>query len=65
VGKYLDTSLIKADVQPRLARLIIKGRLLQLVLPVEVSRGHAAHAVFVIGGDCAHSTAGPEVKSSM
>uniref|UniRef100_A0A383WCJ9 Dynein axonemal assembly factor 11-like CS domain-containing protein n=1 Tax=Tetradesmus obliquus TaxID=3088 RepID=A0A383WCJ9_TETOB len=36
VGKYLDTSLIKADVQPRLARLIIKGRLLQLVLPVEV-----------------------------
>ncbi|KAF6251492.1 hypothetical protein COO60DRAFT_1675455 [Scenedesmus sp. NREL 46B-D3] len=35
-GKYLDTSLIKADVQPRLARLIIKGRLLQLVLPVEV-----------------------------
>jgi hypothetical protein len=37
VGKYLDTSLIKADVQPRLARFIIKGRLLQLVLPLEVS----------------------------
>lgn len=37
VGKYLDTSLIKADVQPRVARLLIKGRLLQLVLPCEVS----------------------------
>lgn len=36
VGKFLDTSLIKADVQPRLVRLLIKGRLLQLVLPVEV-----------------------------
>lgn len=37
VGKFLDTSLIKADVQPQVARLLIKGRLLQLVLPVEVS----------------------------
>jgi protein TilB len=39
VGKFLDTSLIKADVQPRLVRLLIKGRLLQLVLPMEVGAG--------------------------
>lgn len=37
VGKYLDTSLIQADVQPKYVRLLIKGRLLQLLLPVEVS----------------------------
>eukprot|EP00877_Chromochloris_zofingiensis_P015031 jgi/Chrzof1/9782/Cz04g15170.t1 len=36
VGKYLDTSLIQADVQPKYVRLLIKGRLLQLLLPVEV-----------------------------
>jgi len=36
VGKFLDTSLIRADVQPRVVRLLIKGRLLQLVLPAEV-----------------------------
>lgn len=38
VGKFLDTSLIRADVQPRVVRLLIKGRLLQLVLPAEVRR---------------------------
>lgn len=36
VGKYLDTSLIQADVQPTFVRLLIKGRLLQLLLPAEV-----------------------------
>ncbi len=36
VGKYLDTSLIKADVQPTFVRLLIKGKLLQLCLPCEV-----------------------------
>lgn len=36
MGKFLDTSLIRADVQPRVVRLLIKGRLLQLVLPAEV-----------------------------
>lgn len=41
VGKFLDTSLIKADVQPCAVRLLIKGRLLQLVLPAEV-RGDAS-----------------------
>eukprot|EP00884_Botryococcus_braunii_P011116 jgi/Botrbrau1/20004/Bobra.200_1s0011.1 len=35
VGKYLDTSLIKADVQPTVVRLLIKGKLLQLRLPGE------------------------------
>lgn len=39
VGRYLDTSLIQADVQPRAARLLIKGRLLQLALPQEASSG--------------------------
>jgi protein TilB len=48
VGKFLDTSLIKADVQPRAVRLLIKGRLLQLVLPAEVRRGGALAA-----GSCA------------
>jgi len=36
VGKFVDTSLIKADVQPRVVRLLVKGRLLQLLLPAEV-----------------------------
>lgn len=36
VGKYMDTSLIRADVQPTFVRLLIKGKLLQLVLPCEV-----------------------------
>lgn len=37
VGKFTDTSLIKADVQPTFVRLLIKGRLLQLTFPEEVS----------------------------
>eukprot|EP00232_Nephroselmis_pyriformis_P000717 CAMPEP_0182914760 /NCGR_PEP_ID=MMETSP0034_2-20130328/38734_1 /TAXON_ID=156128 /ORGANISM="Nephroselmis pyriformis, Strain CCMP717" /LENGTH=451 /DNA_ID=CAMNT_0025051543 /DNA_START=72 /DNA_END=1427 /DNA_ORIENTATION=+ len=36
VGKYMDTSLIEADVQPHYVRLLIKGRLLQLELLEEV-----------------------------
>lgn len=36
VGRFMDTSLIKADVQPLFVRLLIKGRLLQLTLPEEV-----------------------------
>ncbi len=38
VGRYLDSSLIQADVQPKYVRLLIKGRLLQLMLPLEVRR---------------------------
>lgn len=47
MGKYLDTSLIKTDLQPRYIRLLIKGRLLQLNLPVEVRRwgGSRYHAL--------------------
>ncbi|CAK0784058.1 hypothetical protein CVIRNUC_007261 [Coccomyxa viridis] len=36
VCRYLDTSLIRADVQPRFVRLLIQGKLLQLELPAEV-----------------------------
>ena len=36
VGKFLDTSLIEADVQPTYVRLLIKGKLLQLTLHEEV-----------------------------
>mmetsp|Transcript_40567 Transcript_40567/g.96385 ORF Transcript_40567/g.96385 Transcript_40567/m.96385 type:complete len:431 (+) Transcript_40567:83-1375(+) len=36
VSRFMDTSLIKADVQPTYVRLLIKGRLLQLELGVEV-----------------------------
>lgn len=36
MGRFVDTSLIKADVRPTLVRLLIKGRLLQLILPEEV-----------------------------
>lgn len=39
MGRYLDTSLIKADVRPTFVRLLIKGRLLQLLLPAEVKWG--------------------------
>ena len=37
LGRFLDTSLIQADVQPGSVRLLIKGRLLQLALPDDVS----------------------------
>eukprot|EP00898_Chlorokybus_atmophyticus_P000772 jgi/Chlat1/1696/Chrsp127S01926 len=36
VGKYMDTSLMEVDVQPSVVRVLIKGRLLQLVLQEEV-----------------------------
>ena len=37
IGKFLDTSLIEADVQPTFVRLLIKGKLMQLTLTEEVS----------------------------
>lgn len=37
ISKFLDTSLIDIDVQPLLIRVLIKGKLLQLHLPTEVS----------------------------
>ena len=36
VGKYMDTSLIDVDVQTRLIRVLVKGKMLCLVLPEEV-----------------------------
>lgn len=40
ISKFLDTSLIDIDVQPRLIRVLIKGKLMQLHLPAEVSTSH-------------------------
>ncbi|KAK9809811.1 hypothetical protein WJX73_009043 [Symbiochloris irregularis] len=42
IGPGTDASQVKADVQPLLVRLLIKGRLLQLELPREVSPDSAA-----------------------
>ena len=36
VGKYLDTSLVDVDVQPRVARVLVKGKLVCLALAEEV-----------------------------
>ena len=36
VGKFVDSSLMDVDVQPRVARALVKGRMLCLTLPVEV-----------------------------
>ena len=36
VGKFMDTSLMDVDVQPRVARALIKGRMLCVTLPEEV-----------------------------
>ena len=41
VGKYMDTSLIDVDVQTRIVRVLIKGKLLCLVLPEEVKPDQA------------------------
>lgn len=41
VGKYMDTSLIDVDVQTRIIRVLIKGKLLCLVLPEEVKPDQA------------------------
>jgi len=37
IGKYIDASLVDVDVQPRLVRMLCKGRLLQLELFDEVN----------------------------
>ena len=37
VGKFLDTSLLDCDVQPKFVRVLVKGRLLQLTLEEEVA----------------------------
>ena len=37
VYKYVDTSQIDADVQPSYVRVTVKGKVMQLVLPEDVS----------------------------
>ena len=37
VGRFVDTSLIQIDIQPTLVRILVKGKLLQLLLPDEVT----------------------------
>jgi protein TilB len=37
IPRYMDTSLVECDVQPKYVRLKIKGKVLQLVLDEEVS----------------------------
>ena len=37
VGKFMDTSLLECDVQPRFVRVLVKGKLLQLTLEEEVA----------------------------
>jgi len=44
VGKYLATELIKSDVRPEVVRLLIKGKLFQIVLPEPVQSDKAAAA---------------------
>ena len=69
LGRHLDTSLVEADVQPGLVRLLAKGRLLQLRLPEEVrpdgssaSRSRLTGAlVFVMPKAAAGAGAGPGV----
>ena len=41
VGKYMDTSLIDVDIQTRIVRVLIKGKMLCLVLPEEVKPDQA------------------------
>ncbi|XP_043922987.1 dynein axonemal assembly factor 11 [Protopterus annectens] len=36
VYRYLDTSLVDVDVQPTFVRVIVKGKVFQLILPAEV-----------------------------
>lgn len=45
ISKFLDTSLIDIDVQPLLVRVLIKGKLLQLHLPAEVSKLNGQKAI--------------------
>jgi hypothetical protein len=54
IGRHIETSLIQVDVQPGFVRLLIKGRLFQLVLPEAVQpddytvvRGRGSKALIV------------------
>ena len=36
IGKFMDTSLVDVDVQPSFVRLLVKGKMMQLLLPEQV-----------------------------
>lgn len=40
-GRYISTSLIEIDLQPQYVRMTIKGKILQLVFPVDVASDRA------------------------
>ena len=50
IGKYLATELIQTDVRPELVRLLIKGKLFQIVLPEAVMSDQASAARSKISG---------------
>jgi len=72
VGKFLDTSLIEADVQPTYLRVLIKGKLLQLTLPEEISpdrslaqrNKHTGHLVITMPKVNATVTAAPLIGTA-
>lgn len=47
----MDTSLLDVDVQPTFVRVTIKGQLLQLTLPTEVSTDRAVAQRSLASGD--------------
>ncbi|KZS20184.1 Leucine-rich repeat-containing protein 6 [Daphnia magna] len=49
--KYMDTSLIDVDVQPTFVRVVIKGKLLQLVLSAEVQSDRSVAQRSLASGD--------------
>lgn len=51
LSRYLDTSLLEVDVQPTFVRVIIKGELLQLVLPEEIQSDRAIAQRSIASGD--------------
>ncbi len=52
VGRFLDTSLIHTDLQPGYVRLLVKGKLLQLLLPCEVRPDAATAQRNMTTGEC-------------
>ncbi len=49
--RYVDTSLMDVDVHPRHVRVVIKGHVLQLVLPAPVRADQAVARRSLASGD--------------
>jgi len=49
--RYMDTSLIDVDVQPTFVRVMIRGKLLQLVLSTEVQSDRSVAKRSLASGD--------------